>query len=233
MAKGAFGLLGAILIGALGSGVWQSWLGPVLHSLRNWILDFASLGYKGFKDGVYVRIALDDQSAMAAATLDWITTVTCLSLGFLTGYIMAFFNGEVKAAQRAYDRLKQLNAPKEPAAARDETAKRLDNVLPRFAANVTLARRMRIAIFAIALFNLTLVAGRLVSGAKVSYIVSADAHYHQVFRLVSPYVDAHEQALVESEFAQISSRDGYVKVVSRLETQCQAHGIAVPKFDPW
>jgi hypothetical protein len=52
-------------------------------------------------------------------------------------------------------------------------------------------------------------------------------------RVVSPYLTASEQAQVESDFAQISNREDYVKVLSPIERQCEAHGRIVPRFDPW
>jgi hypothetical protein len=69
--------------------------------------------------------------------------------------------------------------------------------------------------------------------ARETYVNSADAHYHQVMRVDSPYLDAHEETEIESAFAQIGSRDDYVRLVSQLESQCEAHGQKVPQFNPW
>ena len=73
----------------------------------------------------------------------------------------------------------------------------------------------------------------LVSIAEVTYIDSALSHYHQVMRIASPYLDANEQLVVQSEFAQIRNRQGYVDVIERLATLAKAHGQSVPKFNPW
>ena len=83
------------------------------------------------------------------------------------------------------------------------------------------------------LFLTVLIAGQLISLEKLSYINSADAHYHQVMRVVLPYLDAGEQVKVESNFAQIASREDYVRVLSVLESKCKSHALNVPKFDPW
>jgi hypothetical protein len=71
------------------------------------------------------------------------------------------------------------------------------------------------------------------NNVKFEYVNSADVHYHQVLRLASPYLDAHELAEIESDFAELGSREDYVKLLSRLESLCKAHGRRVPQFDPW
>jgi hypothetical protein len=77
------------------------------------------------------------------------------------------------------------------------------------------------------------IGSHFVTVARFGYISQATSHYHQVLRLASPYLDAREQAQAESDFAQIGSRDDYVKLLARLESECKAHGRTVPKFDPW
>jgi len=61
--------LGAILVGAVGSGVWESKLGPVLRAIRIGILDLISLTFKNYKDHVYHRIGLANTSVVDLLTL--------------------------------------------------------------------------------------------------------------------------------------------------------------------
>jgi hypothetical protein len=82
---------GAILISAVGSGLWEGLVGPALRTVRNWILDTISLMFLGFKNAVYIEIARDHPSAVSMAThslllvlfvLVWVATV-----GYLAGRI--------------------------------------------------------------------------------------------------------------------------------------------------
>jgi hypothetical protein len=74
---------------------------------------------------------------------------------------------------------------------------------------------------------------QIVLVAKLGYINSADAHYHQVLRIAAPYFNQLEREQIESDFALVASRDDYVRLLARLENQCKAQGRTVPPFDPW
>ena len=67
--KWTLGILGAIIVGALGSGLWESLLGPAIHAVSRWVLDIASLGLASYRNGVYRQIAADNQSAVGLETL--------------------------------------------------------------------------------------------------------------------------------------------------------------------
>ena len=73
----------------------------------------------------------------------------------------------------------------------------------------------------------------LIGWNRHGYINSADAHYHHVLRIALPYLAAGEQAQIESDFAQIRTRQDYVNVLSKLEGKCRAQGRTAPQFDPW
>lgn len=91
----------------------------------------------------------------------------------------------------------------------------------------------RRSIYVLALLCVFVSAYLLVSLTKQSYVSSADAYYHQLVRSASPYLDAKELAAIESDFAQLGSREDYVRLMSKLESLCKAHGRTVPAFDPW
>ena len=55
--KKVVGLLGVIVLGAIGSGVWDIIGRPSLGSLQRVILTIASLGVKALKDTTYLEIA--------------------------------------------------------------------------------------------------------------------------------------------------------------------------------
>jgi hypothetical protein len=197
--KWILGICGAILIGALGSGVWQSLLAPAMHAIERGMLDFVSLFWTNYKNQIYQQIAADNQPAIALELFYWVTIASMFLAGMFTSYARGYVSSLTSAGSA-----------------------------PPFGIGT-----LRLAVQVSSLFVTVLVIGQLISFDKLSYINSADAHYHYVMRVATPYLDTHEQAEIESEFAQIGSREDYIKLLSMLEGKCTAHGRSVTKFDPW
>jgi hypothetical protein len=101
------------------------------------------------------------------------------------------------------------------------------------AAQLKILRRASRGLYSGAVLIFLLLVAQFITLARLSYVNSADAHYHFVLRAIAPYLVAGEQVQVESDFTQIRSRDDYIRLLERLESQCKAHGLTVPKFDPW
>lgn len=187
-----------------------------MHSSTRWVLDLASLGLRSYKDGVYQQIAADDQSRVAVNTLFLVTFIESVIILVITVAcfeILSFVRREIQTS---------MGRPSDSAKTQDT----LESVLKS-------ANRLRSVLYIGALWATIVLVNDFVSHARLSYVNSADAHFHQVLRVASPYLDAREQAEVESEFAQVRNRDDYVRVVSKLEDRCKVQGGNIPKFDPW
>ena len=219
----ALWLLGAIVVKILASSLSDSLVMPALHTVSRWVLDIASLGLASYKNGVYKQIAADDQSvapynAYLAGTLIFVTMIATAAI--YTFHLSSVNRRQAERASRA-----PSGAPPNP-----EPQIADDALNRRFLKTV---RVLRFMAYFFAVYVGLSVASQFISVTRVSYETSAQAHYHQVLRIVSPYLEPREQTQVESDFAQIGSREDYVRLLSRLESQCKAHDRTVPKFDPW
>src|ERR1700723_1447649 len=67
-------LAGLLLIGALGSGLWDSILKPVFKRAGYWLLDVASLGLDSYRASIYRQIATG-ASPLAASALELTTLI--------------------------------------------------------------------------------------------------------------------------------------------------------------
>jgi hypothetical protein len=147
----------------------------------------------------------------------------------VVAYTLFSFNwisGHRREVENALKAISNTPPNPEPEISTDALSKRLRGVLKS-------QGRLRLGLYCFSLFMGVALVSDFISLTRLGYVTSADAHYHQVMRVVSPYLNAHEQAEAESDFAQVSSREDYVKQLSRLEGECKAHGKTVPKFDPW
>ena len=198
--------LAAIILGAIGSGVWQSLLGPAVHTSTTWVLYVASLGLTSYKNSVYQQIAADNQTLVAHDTFILVLWMTSTSVGLLLGYASL----QLKRLQRFWTERSDASVNRKPDTTEFDPATELNGV-----------KKIRLVLYAFTLGAIFLLGQILVSSARRTYVNSADAHYHQVLRVASPYLDTAERAAVESDFAQTSSREDYVKVLSTLERLCR------------
>lgn len=96
--------------------------------------------------------------------------------------------------------------------------------------------RIRLAkkwFYAYGLLVVFLSTAQLIAVARHTYINSAVTHFRQVLRIASPYLDESEQAVIVSQFAQVKSKEDYVRIVDRLADTAETHRQNVPPFDPW
>jgi hypothetical protein len=206
--------LGTIMLGAIGSGVWQSLLGPALHISTRGLLDLASLGFASYKNSVYRQIGADNQFAIDVHALSLTTTIVFYMLVAICFYLFH----QLRHVRRMLEK-----ASTETDATQTSGVERARKLFPK----------VRVAIWMCALIAAVLVFQLFISQARLSYVNSADAHYRQMIRIAAPYMNTSEAAQIESDFAQIGSRQEYVSVLSRLEGIARDHGRNVPGFEPW
>jgi hypothetical protein len=225
--KWILGVLGALVVGALGSGLWQNVFGPALHFVTRWGLDLASLGFASYKNSVYQQIAADNQSEVSTSVLGLVTIILIIATTWHAKYQFIKNSSE---RSRIQGTLGSLSPGTGSPTTSPEEAHELRGRLERQLRNLRNARRSDTVVSVLLVICLV---GALIVWNKFSYVNSADAHYHHVLRIALPYLAAGEQAQIDSDFAQIRTRKDYVKVLSKLESQCKAHGLTVPEFDPW
>ncbi len=225
--KGIATILGAIFVGALGSGVWQSILSPMLRFARNWILDLASLGVESYRDEIYRQIAT---GLSGNANLRILFLSSVIFGGLLIAIVQYFFMRFSRIRDRHRDMLEELEKDKQGFDQVKITREGLEGKLEAAGHLIKSAWRGIYLLMGLVALAITL---QIMTFASVSYVNSATSHYQQVLKIASPYLDDNERLLVESKFAQIQNRQGYVEIVDRLASVARQHGQFVPDFQPW
>lgn len=72
-----------------------------------------------------------------------------------------------------------------------------------------------------------------VQANQLGYVNRAATHVQQLLAIVDPYIQENERLMYRSQFAQISSREDYVKLTNALTAACQAKSLKVPNFAVW
>jgi hypothetical protein len=209
--------IGAVLVGALGSGLWQSLLGPIFQAAGRGFLSIISFEFHGYKNSVYQQIALDNPSAAILPTLGLIVLTLCSLYSAGLTYIFI----EARYWKRKYEAF---------GAQKQDSTPPLEDLIKKGRRLVWwLICLTYVYVFMVVLF----LSIQTVVLARLTYVNGALAHYHQSLKIAAPYVDSQQRLLIESRFAQIRSREDYVNVVGNLETIARDHGQYVPEFSPW
>lgn len=217
------GLLGVVILGALGSGLWQHALEPFFR----FILRLASLGFDTYKVDVYKEIA---RGLHEYASHDILGAITSLWVILL----LAMFFGLYELMRFVLARQSKLESDTEKT---EKGEAKPETTLPETKAKIReRGERIRSAkkfVYAAGLLVVFLSTMELISFARHTYINSAVTHFRQVLRIASPYLNVSEQAVIVSQFAQVKSKEDYVRIVDRLADTAETHGQNVPLFDPW
>ena len=73
----------------------------------------------------------------------------------------------------------------------------------------------------------------VVQANQLAYTNRAITHVYQLFAIVDPYIREDERLMYRSQFAQVSSSEGYSKLTAGLEALCRAKNLKFPEFDVW
>ena len=187
-------LAGTLLLGALGSGLWEALIKPGMLWFGTLMLDLGTLGLSSLRDGMYTDVAKGSYERAGVMLLSMAT-------GLLCGFLMAplVFGFLLRS--------------------RDEAGRPTSAIVRVMRKNWALVAIPLIfaMIFFVHLF-------------RVSYVVRAANFAEQLLRITSPYVSDQERELHQSELAQVSTREEYVLLVSKLSRIAKQNNASVPEF---
>jgi hypothetical protein len=73
----------------------------------------------------------------------------------------------------------------------------------------------------------------LIDSIVINYEIRAVTHFEHSMAICRPYLETGEEAKILSEFAQIKTRDDYVRLLQRLDGIAHRHGVALRAFSAW
>lgn len=194
-------IIGAILLGAIGSGFWEYIIKPTAISFQKIVLDISTLGMVRYKDQMYQQISENFHEE---------NSLTILVLAFLSltsiALLLSIFN-----------LLKNNN-------------KFCNYIMKHKIYKIIKKIQDKGSNFFILLYSLFVLVFFIITISQISYINRAITHYNQLNITVSPYINNEERLKIQSDFAQIKNRQDYVNIICKLQNIACQHNLIIKNF---
>lgn len=218
-------ILSAIVLGAIGSGVWQYILDPIVSSGSRLMLNLATLGMESFKNDLYQEIAKGFHEKASYALYAQFNTI--FSLAFI-GFAIILALKTKELIQRKSEMMEELlrieDKRKQEPLSIAEIESRLKNTKPE---------RLLKFIYILLGICLVLMSAQYVNTKRDSYINSAITHYFQLKKIVSPHVSQVDLMNMDSRFSQIQSAKSYEVLITEMSTIAKQNAANTPAFEVW
>jgi len=213
------GVVGTILLGAIGSGFWQRLGDPLYTFVRDSVLNLATLGLATLKDSIYADVSRGFSEA---------STRTQEDLAFWFSYVLlAGLVGATFWIRDARRRFQNLMKDKSDTAQNELTREQLANSIRRSLMHTGIVLPI------VWMLSIFIVFGHLFQAAKDTYTAKAISNYQQLLNLIGPFVTSDEVKTLNSRFAQIRTAHDYVVLNDQLKSLAQQHKLVLPQFEPW
>lgn len=218
-------LLGTIVIGAIGSGLWDVCAKPVLFGTGRALLNLITFGSTAVKDSAYADAAMD-QTAIMSLQL-YLNTVSLLCTPFL--YMMAiefgitprririFFAGSSSIEIKGHGTL-------------EERLARLENTGSLNDAQRTRLRRVRKTL----LIAMGLTLGYLVTLTLIRVqSLQIWRCFHSDLRMCAPYLTEEQEELFLSNYSKMKSKADFTSILSELQAVAETHRLVLHSSNLW
>lgn len=220
-------VLGIIVLAALGSGLWEYILKPALKSLSFWILDVASFTMQDFRGDVYRQVAT---SSPTVATIENLNILTLIYSALLALWLVSFFFRITRVPDENRFLQKELKNDLTEDEGHVKNLKHLKEGAEGLGRSIHLTVR---SFYVMACLIAVMLTVHAVNFSRIRYINLAIVHYQQTLRIAYPYLSEDDRRRIESEFAQVQTKEAYMRVVGKLESIAKDNGQWVPPFGPW
>lgn len=228
--KRAISVVGVIVLGALGSGLWETVIKPSFGSMRALLLNVASIGMKALKDQTYRDISRGFTEATAVELLSEYTYLYILATVAACLYVLSTSAKIRKGKQELLAKTEVLLGKGEGAKLSDPR-KEIEQLREQL---IQLPeRKLSIFVWVFVLISIYGASKQTVKFAQYSYRNEAISYYKQATILARPHVTEDEMYAIDAQFANIKGKDDYEMILKRLYSILDKNGVDHVVFVPW
>ncbi len=203
--KIVIGLIGAILVGALGSAVWENLRNPLFGCFSEFSVRITTLWTKTYLDAMYQEIGRGfSQNYSISSYYSLHETVFAVFLATVLIAAKIFMSKKMDMTGSAADTSEKMHY---------------------------LERRIRTFLTALTLMILALLVFFQICRLSDEYKNNAILHIHQAVTICAPFISETETEGLYSDFSSIRSRDDYIKLDGKLRSIAKKNNLYFPEFE--
>jgi hypothetical protein len=211
-------IVGTLLLGALGSGLWDLALHPAAQWCGTAILTVATLGSSAIKDDNFREAARGLHEA-SSLQLFWLLVLglSAFCSGFL-GYASGKQNAS-KESPKLLERYEKLD---------DATR------LPILKNDILALKKKLYAVkLALVAFGFLVSSILFINYLKLLQANNAYIFFTQSMSICRPYIDDQQARMLNSRFASVTGKPDYIAVTEELRRIAASNQRKLPDFKPW
>jgi hypothetical protein len=228
--RGTLTVIGSLIVGVIGNGLWARLFDPLYVKARDGLLNVATLGLQSLKDSLYAEVALGfHEHASNSMLADW-TYWYCLAyvaLYIYLGILKKGFEVKLESLQKDDWLAKDERTLDERYKALQERTKAL------VISGQRLQKRFRLVRMVVLPLIVFVIAINIFSVARAMYTTAAVTYYHQLINLDGPFLSPVDITMYHSRFAQIRSAQDYTDITNELRQIATTHQLKLPSFTAW
>ena len=232
------GGIGTIVLGAIGSGLWERALGPALNLFGRAILTVATLGSTAAKDQIYTTAARGYHEASDQQMLIFLTSLILISAflplwwRLLRAYLSRAYLSRDQRPQELLKRIKAIKALPEAArtAGMYEELNLIEKEVDTLEQTWKTSRRITYGFQLLTIFS---AAYLFINDLLLIEANAALTFFSQSITICRPYMDERRTEMLQSRFASIHNRGDYISVTDQLRHIASSNHLELPEFHPW
>lgn len=215
----------AIILGAVGSGVWEYILEPLLASSSKAILNIATLGIDSFKNDLYSEVAKGLHEKASYSLLSKFNLLLILAMFIFS---LATLKKVKKLIARRSEMMKKIHKLENNEIPDKKSLSEMKEDLQE----INVGPLLKTSYFLLGMTAL-LFSAQYIASKRDLYVNDAIAHYQQSKNIIAPYISNVELLVFNSRFSQIEKPQNYYKIMDDLNGIAKNNKIQLPKFDAW
>jgi hypothetical protein len=206
-------ILVIILLGALGSGVWEYLIKPSFETISESTLNIITFGIKSFQNDLYSEIAVGLYERGSLNGLSLLTSIYTMGGIFL----ILYSKNLVFEKNSDIDNLKNSLTT----TSFDEQKEIIENFM------IDLKKRLRKLYYFLFFIITTSILIYQFNSLRLSYINKSIASYNQFKNISRPYISQKELLLIESNFALIKNKNDYERIIEELKKVIEINNLNI------
>lgn len=222
----------ALILGALGSGLWEVLFKPGILKTRQIVLKIITLGMTSTRDSIYREIAARPLQKPSLLILTLIIFTLAGGLGFSGSHFKKMHFDESKnTITESSD--KEASSQKDgdgfDDAISEENRKNIESKIKLLKIEIhELQKNISSMILLLILMSFSFTVSAF---TKCKYIHSAICYFDQLFCICLPFITQEKERNLLSSFAQIKSKEDYYAIIEELKNIATLNNIqSIPKF---